>query len=385
MPTIYLDHAATSPLHSAALDEMLPYFTEVFGNASSVHSYGRKARAVLEQARADVADLMKVKPSEIVFTSGGTEANNIALIGYALANQEMGTHLITTEVEHHAVLHTMDELEHQGFRVTRLPVDGTGRIRPKDLEAALTKETILVSIMYGNNEVGTIQPLDEVAALLSTHQAVLHTDAVQAAGTQPLVARELGVDLMSIASHKLNGPKGVGCLYIREGLSLAPLHFGGEQERKRRAGTENVPGVVGFAKAFRLASEEREERSARYQLFYETFVSVMKEADVEFVLNGDASNRLSHILNVSFPGVSTETLLMQLDLEGIAASGGSACTAGTLKPSHVIQAMTGEDERVQTAVRFSFGYTNTLDDVEAAFRRVAQIVKGSQESTAFID
>lgn len=272
MKQIYLDHAATSVLHPQALEAMMPYFSTVFGNPSSIHQFGRQAKQALIEARESIASLLNANSNEVLFTSGGTEANNLALIGFARANREKGTHIITSEIEHHAVLHTLEELEKEGFSITKLPVNENGQISFAQLKNALTEETILVSIMFANNEVGTVQPIKEIGELLKGHQAAFHSDAVQAAGLYELNTDELAIDLMTIASHKLNGPKGIGCLFVREGIELEPLLHGGEQERKRRAGTENVAGAVGFAHAFNQAYAEREQRRQSYKLYRTMFL-----------------------------------------------------------------------------------------------------------------
>ncbi|AST98714.1 iron-sulfur cofactor synthesis [Niallia circulans] len=386
MKQIYLDHAATSVLHPQALEAMMPYFSTVFGNPSSIHQFGRQAKQALMEARESIASLLSANNNEVLFTSGGTEANNLALIGFARANREKGTHIITSEIEHHAVLHTLEELAKEGFSITKLPVNENGQISLAQLKNALTEETILVSIMFANNEVGTVQPIKEIGELLKGHQAALHSDAVQAAGLYELNTDELGVDLMTIASHKLNGPKGIGCLFVREGIELEPLLHGGEQERKRRAGTENVAGAVGFAQAFNQAYAEREQRRQSYKLYRTMFFETMERRGVAVLENGESGERLDHILNVCFPGASTEPLLMKLDLQGIAASGGSACTAGTLQPSHVIQAMYGKDShRVKEAIRFSFGITNSKEELAYAFEQIADCVLSEQGKKAFIE
>ncbi|WP_078390879.1 cysteine desulfurase family protein [Shouchella patagoniensis] len=385
MEQIYLDHAATSLLHPAALDAMLPYFAEDFGNPSSTHQFGRVARQGLMEARKTIAAYLQATEHEVLFTSGGTEANNLALIGYARANREKGNHIITTEIEHHAVLHTLDQLKSEGFLVTYLKVNEEGLVSIEDVRKALTDKTILVSVMYGNNEVGVVQPIEEIGELLLGHQAVFHTDAVQAAGLLSLDVEALNVDMMSIASHKLNGPKGVGCLYVRDRLKLSPLFFGGEQERKRRAGTENVPGAVGFAKALSIANDNREQRISDYKHYREIFHSIMKRHEIRVTENGSEVLRLPHILNVCFEGIHTDQLLMKLDLLGIAASGGSACTAGAHVPSHVINAMYGSgSKQLQEAVRFSFGLSNTEDEVRRAFEKIASSVKDERERSEFI-
>ncbi|SFD63080.1 cysteine desulfurase [Bacillus sp. OV194] len=379
MDRIYVDHAATSPIHPDVVQEMLPYFTEHFGNPSSIHQFGRKTRQLLDEARITAAKSIGAHPSQIMFTSGGTEADNAAIFGTVYANSEHGKHIITTQIEHHAVLHACEELERQGFEVTYLPVDETGRISIQALKKALREDTILVTVMYGNNEVGTIQDIQAIGEILKDHHAYFHTDAVQAYGVLSLNVQELQVDLLSVSGHKINGPKGTGYLYIGDGVSIAPSFFGGEQERKRRAGTENVAGIAGFAKAISIMAEEGPQKAETYEGFKKTMLSIFKEEGIEHMVNGSAEHGLPHILNVSFPGVKTEVLLVNLDLAGIAASSGSACTAGSIEPSHVLTAMFGKTDRTKNAIRFSFGLHNTEEQIEKTARETAKIVKRLQK------
>lgn len=375
MEPIYLDHAATTPIAKEVLDAMYPVYEQVFGNPSSVHSFGRKARQILDQARRTIAAEIGADEKEIIFTSGGTEADNLAMIGTALANKDKGNHIITTAQEHHAILHTAEYLEKHGFEVTYLPVYEDGKIRAEDLQKALTDETILVSIMFVNNETGIIQPIQEISRLLEDHQAYFHTDAVQAFGLMDIDVGQLGVDMLTVSSHKINGPKGIGCLYVKENIKLQPLQFGGEQERKRRAGTENVVSVVGLQKAVELAAEHREKRIKEYKEFRELFLTELKKHDVSFEINGDPASSVPSILNISFPGANVEAMLTNFDLGGVAASSGSACTAGSVDPSHVLSAMYGKDHPCTTnSIRFSFGSANTAENVSEAARRVAAIV-----------
>jgi cysteine desulfurase len=372
--TIYLDHAATTPVHPRVVAAMQPYLTDIFGNPSSIHGYGRDSRMALEKARDEIARFMDADPQSLIFTSGGTEADNMAIIGVAMANRERGKHIITSRVEHHAVLHACEYLEQLGFEVTYLPVDETGMVRVEDVKRALRPDTILVSVMYGNNEVGTIQPIEEIGLLLRERGVYFHTDAVQVFGVLPLKIRELPVDMLSVSAHKINGPKGVGALYLGREVTFLPHLHGGSQERKRRAGTENVAGIVGFAEAVKVAAEEREQRVEKYLQMREAMLRVWREEGIAFHVNGHPEKCLPHILNVSFPGVHTETMLMNLDLAGIAASSGSACTSGSLEVSHVLQAMCLRDDRTESAIRFSFGVTNTLEQAERAARTAAEIV-----------
>lgn len=375
MQHIYLDHAATSPMHPDIVESMLPYMTEVFGNPSSIHYFGRKSRHAVDEARLTIADSIHAKPNEIVFTSGGTEADNLAIMGTTLAMQEKGKHIITSVIEHHAVLHTCEQLEKQGYTVTYLPVNEDGLVSVKDVEAALTAETILVTIMFGNNEVGSIQPIKEIGELLQNHQAVFHTDAVQAYGLVDIDVDHYNIDLLSVSAHKINGPKGTGFLFMREGKKIAPLLYGGEQEKKRRAGTENVAGIVGLQNAAKRAKQTMNEKTTLYGDFKKTFVSILKEQDITFEVNGDLSKSLPHVLNIYFPGTNVESMLVNLDLAGIAASSGSACTAGSIDPSHVLVAMFGKDsDRIASSIRFSFGLGNTIDEIKTAAVETAKII-----------
>ncbi|ANX13035.1 cysteine desulfurase NifS [Fictibacillus arsenicus] len=375
MKNVYLDHAATSPVHPEVIEEMIPYLTEHFGNPSSIHQFGRRARKVLDDARTTIASSINAARNEIIFTSGGTESDNLAILGTASALMEKGKHVITTRVEHHAVLHTFHELEKRGFKVTYLSVDKNGRISLDELKASLREETILVSIMYCNNETGTTQDIKEIGSLLKEKNIIFHTDAVQAYGLIPIDVAELNVDLLSASGHKINSPKGTGFLYVKESVPFLPQGFGGEQERKRRAGTENVAGIAALNKAAALAMKERDERFAQYMNYRDTMKKIWDEESIQYLENGSNEYFLPHILNVSFPGVKTEVLLVNLDIAGIAASSGSACTAGSHEPSHVLAAMFGEDERTKSSVRFSFGLGNELEDIEYAARETAKIVK----------
>ncbi|ACJ33116.1 Cysteine desulfurase family aminotransferase [Anoxybacillus flavithermus WK1] len=373
---IYLDHAATSPVHPQVVEAMVPYMTTYFGNPSSIHSFGRETRRALDEAREIIAKTIGAKANEIIFTSGGTEADNLAIIGVAMANRERGRHIITTSVEHHAVLNTCKYLQKQGFDVTYLPVDEHGIISVEQLKSALRDDTVLVSIMFGNNETGVLQPIHDIGQLLRDHDVYFHTDAVQAYGLVPIDVHELGIDSLSVSSHKINGPKGVGFLYVREGVRLTPHIYGGEQERKRRAGTENVPGIVGLQKAAELAQQTMSEKRALYEQFQRIMLMTFEREGIDYAVNGHETNRLPHVLNVAFFGTNVEALLVNLDLAGIAASSGSACTAGSIDPSHVLVAMYGnESDRIRSSVRFSFGYGNTLEQVERAAYDIAKIVK----------
>lgn len=374
MNPIYLDHAATTPMHPEVMQVMSESMKELFGNPSSVHHFGRQARKYLDQARRTAAKSIGADEKEIVFTSGGTEADNLALIGAAFANKSKGNHIITTVIEHHATLHTAQYLETQGFRVTYLPVDETGCVSVKDLKQVLTDETILVSIMMVNNETGVIQPIKEIGNLLKDHQAYFHTDAVQAYGLLPIEVNNMGVDMLTTSGHKINGPKGIGFLYVKQGTLIEAQHFGGEQERKRRPGTENFPAIIAFQKAIEIMEAERTERVQKYQAFKQLFMDGLEENAIRFSINGTADT-VATIVNVSFPNTNVEVLLMNFDLAGVAASSGSACTAGSVEPSHVLSAMYGEgNEKTYNSIRFSFGLANDREQVKEAAKQVAKIV-----------
>lgn len=376
MQTIYLDHAATTPIHPEVSAVYMKAMESVFGNPSSIHSFGRTSRKLLDDARKIIAEALHAEPNEIIFTSGGTEADNIAVFGTATTMKEKGNHIITTAIEHHAVLNSCKELEKNGFQVTYLPVNEDGQISADQVAEALTDQTVLVSIMYGNNEVGTIQPIKEIGEIVKNHQAIFHTDAVQAFGIMELNVNELQVDLLSASAHKLNGPKGVGFLYQRKGLQTTPLHFGGEQERKRRAGTENVPAIAGFAEAIKIARNDMKDNHSKYDRYQTILTDVFLQEGIDFEVNADATDRLPHVVNISFPGTEIESLLVNMDMAGLAVSSGSACTAGSLEPSHVLSAMWGSDSpKLRNSVRFSFGLGLDEQLVREAATKTAQIIK----------
>lgn len=363
MGSLYFDHAATSPTRREVIEAMLPYFAEFAGNPSSIHMFGQKAKRALDEARRTVADLLGARPAEIYFTSGATESNNIAIQGAARSYAQFGRHLITSAFEHHAVLHTFQALEKQSFQVTYLRPDAQGLVRPEDVEKSLRPDTILVSIMLANNEVGTLQPIREIAGILRRRGILFHTDAVQAVGKVPVNVRELGVDMLSLTAHKFYGPKGVGALYVRDGVEIAPLFFGGHQEGALRPGTQNVPGIVGLAAALRLACQEMEEESARLGRLRDLLEQSIIERIPNVHINGHPEQRLAHISNVSFAGLDGEALLLALDMQGIAVSTGSACTAGSTEPSHVLRAMGVDPLLARGSIRFSLGRDNTEEDV----------------------
>ncbi|KTD88270.1 cysteine desulfurase family protein [Paenibacillus etheri] len=376
MKTIYLDHAASTPVHPEVAKVMLNIMTEQYGNASSVHQFGRSAKRILNGARDSIAAFLGCLSEEWVFTGGGTESDNLALYGAAAAVSHKGKHIITTQIEHHAVLHTCEELEKEGFKVTYLPVDSTGRVSVTDLEAALQEDTVLISVMYANNEVGTVQPIQEIGQLAKERGILFHVDAVQALGALPITLRELPVDYMSFTAHKINGPQGIGGLYVRSGAPLHPRLHGGLQERGRRAGTENLAGAAGFAKAVEIAVKGLSERQQnmkflRNRLLGELDTLIGRES---YSLNGNSEHFLPSILNLSFPGAGTDVMLMNLDMEGIAAASGSACTSGSLEISHVLKAMGLPKNILESAIRFSIGLGNTTEEIEYVARKVETIL-----------
>jgi len=378
---IYLDHSATTPVDSRVAAVMTHALTETFGNASSVHKFGQQARAAVDRARREVASLIDARQNEIVFTSGGTEANNLALKG--LSHGE-AAHLITSSIEHPSVRGVCEALEQRGWDVTRLPVYENGIVRIDDLKAAITARTLLITIMAANNEIGTLQPIAEigkvVAAKRSDGQKIwFHTDAVQAAGRVPINVDELGCDLLSMSGHKLYAPKGVGALFVRRGVRLQSQSVGGHQERERRAGTENVPGIVAFGEAARLARKEFSERNEHDKQLRDMFEHLVIERIGDVVLNGDRQKRLPHLSNISFRFIEGEGLLINLDLQGVAVSTGSACSSGTLEPSPVVRALGHNDELARGSIRFSFGKDNSVDDVNYTVEALTSAVQKLRE------
>jgi cysteine desulfurase len=376
MKTIYLDHAASTPVHPEVAKVMLNIMTEQYGNASSVHQFGRSAKKILNGARDSIAAFLGCSPEEWVFTGGGTESDNLALYGAAAAVSHKGKHIITTQIEHHAVLHTCEELEKEGFKVTYLPVDSSGRVSVTDVEAALQEDTVLISVMYANNEVGTVQPIQEIGQLAKERGILFHVDAVQALGALSITLRELPVDYMSFTAHKINGPGGIGGLYVRSGAPLHPRLHGGLQERGRRAGTENLAGAAGFAKAVEIAVTGLTERQQNMKLLRN---SLLEELDTligreRYSLNGNSEHFLPSILNLSFPEARTDIMLMNLDMEGVAAASGSACTSGSLEISHVLKAMELPQNILESAIRFSIGLGNTTEEIEYVARKVETIL-----------
>ena len=377
---IYLDNAATTPIRDEVLNEMIPYFTHNYGNPSSLYEIAQVARNAVDMSREQIAKILNCKPSEIVFTSGGTESDNMAIIGVGRALSDKGNHLITTEIEHHAVIHSMEAMENQGFNVDYVGVDRQGIINLDELSSKINSETILVSIMFVNNEIGTIQNLQEISNLVNDKargldkKIFLHTDAVQAAGKLDLDVEALGVDIMSLSAHKFGGPKGVGCLYVKKGTPISPIIFGGGQERQRRSGTENVPGIVGFSKAFSMAESERGIFNSHCEKLKQKFMTEIKNIGHEVIISSSKNHAVSNVVNVCFPGFEGEPILIGLDMAGICASSGSACSSASLDPSHVLVAI-GIDPKVAVgSVRFSFSLSNTMNDVKYAIERLSSIL-----------
>jgi cysteine desulfurase len=372
MRRIYLDHAATTPTHPDVVKAMLPFFTDVFGNPSSVHSYGQEAKGAVEEARIKTAELIGARSEEIVFTSGGTEADNFALKGAAYANGHKGNHIITTSVEHHAVMEVCKFLGRRGFTITYLPVDEYGLVDPDDVRKAITAKTMLISIIHANNEVGAIEPISEIGKIAKEAEIYFHTDAVQAVGHIPVNVDKLKADLLSISAHKLYGPKGVGALYVRKGTKLISLLQGGEQEKRRRAGTENVPAIVGLGKAVELAGQEMDKEAERLAGFRDKLIIGLSEKIDHVHLNGHPTRRLPNNVCVSIDFVEGESMLLNLDLEGICASTGSACSSASLEPSHVLLALGLSPEQAHGSLRFTLGRENSEADVE----RVLEVLPG---------
>lgn len=374
MERVYLDYAATTPTDSKVLEAMLPYFTDYFGNPSSLHSFGRETKQAVEMAREKIATFIGAKPEEIIFTSGGTESDNTALIGVAQAKRNKGTHIITTAIEHHAVLETCRFLEKIGFRLTYLNVDKYGLVDPSDVEKAIKSDTILISIMHANNEIGTIQPIAAIGQIAREKGITFHTDAVQTFGHIPINVDDLKVDLLSASAHKLYGPKGVGILYARKGTNFIPFMHGGDQERGRRASTLNVPSIVGFGKATELASQEMETETNKLIPLREKLINGIIEGIEDSYLNGDATQRLPNNVNVSIAYVEGESMILNLDMEGIACSTGSACTSSSLEPSHVLMAIGLSPELAHGSLRFSLGKYSTAQDIDRVLEVLPAIV-----------
>jgi cysteine desulfurase len=381
---IYLDYAATTPTHPEVVKAMLPYFTDAFGNPSSIHSLGQETKAAVEEAREKVAHLIGTRSEEIVFTSGGTEADNFAVKGIAYANRQRGNHIITTSIEHHAVLEPCKFLEGQGFEVTYFPVDKYGLVDPENVRKAITNKTILISVMHANNEIGTIEPIPEIARIARRQEIYFHTDAVQTTGHIPVNVDELGVDLLSISAHKLYGPKGIGALYIRKGTRITPFMHGGEQERGRRATTENVPAIVGFGKAVEMADGEMKDEMERLTFLRDELIRGLFERIEGIYLNGHPSLRLPNNVNMSVEFVEGESMAISLDLEGIAASTGSACASSAIEASHVLLALGLPPWLCHGSLRLSLGRETTREDIDRVLEVLPRIVGRLRAMSPFL-
>jgi len=380
---IYMDHSATTPVHPAVREAMAPFFEAAFGNPSSLHRLGQEAHHAVEDARRQVAEIFGCHPSEVVFTSCGSESDNLALRGVAFANRKRGRHLVVSAVEHHAVLHTAEQLaQHFGFEVTYVPVDGEGRVNPADVQAAIRDDTVLISVMYANNEVGTVQPVAEIGAIARERGIPFHTDAVQAAAYLDLHVDELNVDLLALSGHKHFAPKGVGVLYVRRGTRLLPMLTGGGQEQNRRAGTHNVAYIVGMATALKIVQENRETENRRLAALRDRLAQGLTAAIPEARLTGSPTARLPGHLSLTLEGLEAVGILMGLDLEGICASSGSACASGATEPSHVLRAMGVPLSRCYGALRFSLGYQNTEEDVDRVIAVLPPLVQRLKKAMA---
>jgi cysteine desulfurase len=375
MRRIYMDHAATTPFHPEVTEAMLPYLGERFGNPSSIYGEGREARRAVEEARSQVANALGADPAEIIFTSGGTEADNLAVLGAARAGSGENRHIVTTVIEHHAVLEPCHYLEREGFEVTYLPVDGSGILDPEEVRKAITPSTLLVSVMHANNEIGTVQPVEEISAVCRVAGIYLHTDAVQAVGALDVDVDRLGVDLLSVSAHKLYGPKGTGCLYARRGTKLESILLGGGQERRMRSGTENVAGIVGFATAMRLAAEEWKTRSDQVRPLRDRLIGGILERIPYTRLNGDRERRLPNNVNVLFDYIEGEAICLKLDLQGVAASTGSACSSESGEVSHVLLALGIPQEKAHGSLRLTLGRENTAEDVDLVLEKLPPIIE----------
>lgn len=374
MRSVYMDHSATTPVDPEVFNEMIPYYTDRYGNASSVYSLGQQARRAVETARDQVAELINASAAEIIFTAGGTEADNQALIRYAQLNRSRGNHIITSAIEHHAILHTCEYLRKEGFDITILPVNEYGVVEPQRLEQAMKKETILVSVMHANNEVGTIEPIKDLAAIAHQGGAVFHTDAVQSLGKIPVDVQDMGIDMLSGSAHKLYGPKGVGFLFVRKGVKIDHLLHGGGQERQLRAGTENVPGIVGFGKAAELARIHMPERVEKLNRLGKRLIKGITDAIPKSRLTGDPHNRIPGSVSFCFEFVEGESILLMLDSLGIMASSGSACTSGSLDPSHVLLALGLPHEIAHGSLRLTMGKDNTEEDVDYVLKVLPTVI-----------
>ncbi|MGI6467444.1 MAG: cysteine desulfurase NifS [Syntrophomonadaceae bacterium] len=374
MKSVYMDHSATTPVDARVFEAMIPYLTSEFGNPSSIHSKGQKARQAVETGREQIAALINADPREIIFTSGGTEADNQAIITYALNNSQKGKHLITSAIEHHAVLDSFHYLQGLGFDVTFLPVNAQGMVEAETLAKAIRPDTILVSVMHANNEIGTIQPIEELAAISHEAGAVFHTDAVQTIGKIPIDVRKMGIDMLSASSHKLHGPKGIGCLYVKKGVRIKNLFHGGGQESRLRAGTENVPGIVGFGKAAEIAGQEMHKRAEHLNRLGQRLREGIVNSIPNTIVTGHPEMRVPGSVSVCFEFVEGESILLMLDSYGIMASSGSACTSGALEPSHVLLAIGLPHEIAHGSLRLTLGKDNTQEDVDYVLEVLPRII-----------
>ena len=373
---IYMDYSATTPVKKEVVEEMMPYLTDYFGNASSFHSFGREAKEALDKARSQVASLINANPNEIYFTAGGTESDNWAIEGVAFAHKNKGNHIITSKIEHHGVLHPCEYLEkHHGFEVTYLDVDSEGRVDLEQLKNSIKDTTILITIMFANNEIGTIQPIKEIAEIAKEHKIIFHTDAVQAAGNINIDVKELGVDLMSMSSHKIYGPKGIGALYIKRGTKLHTFVHGGAQERKKRAGTENIPAIVGYGKAAEMAKENMDNHIEQLTKLRTKLIDGILERIPYTRVNGSLTHRLPGNVNFGFEFIEGEGILLLLDMLGIAASSGSACTSGSLDPSHVLMAIGLPHEIAHGSLRLSIGDFTTEEDIDYIIDNLPKVIE----------
>lgn len=371
----YFDHAATTAVEEDVLKEMIPYFYLNYGNASAIYSLGRHNRKVIEDSRAKIAKAINANSKEIYFTGCGSESDNLAIKGIAYANKNKGNHIITTKIEHHAVLNSCETLERQGFKVTYLNVDEKGFVNLEELENSITNETILISIMFANNEIGTIQPIKDIGRIAKKHNIYFHTDAVQAVGNVKIDVRNMNIDLLSMSAHKFYGPKGVGALYVKNGIDFEKIQDGGHQEKNKRAGTENVPGIVGIGKAIELIYKNFDEYNEKLKNLRDYYFSQVESKIKDIKINGDKENRLPGNANISFRGVDGEELLLYLDARGICASAGSACTTGSTSPSHVLVAIGLDNELAGGALRVTFGIDNTKEDVDFLVDSLVEIVE----------
>lgn len=375
MNRIYVDNAATTPVRQQVLDKMIPFFVDIYGNASSIYSEGRESKKALDEARDKIAKSLNCEPKEVFFTSGGTEADNWAITAVAMANKSKGNHIITSAIEHHAVLHTCQYLEKHGFEVTYLPVDEFGVVQPSELEKVITDKTVLVTVMMANNEIGTIQPIKELAQIAKAHGAYFHTDAVQAVGHIPVDVKDLGIHLLSLSAHKFNGPKGIGVLYIKSETRIHNYMHGGAQERNRRAGTENIAGIIGMAEALSIAVSDLEEKQKNLITLRDDLIEQITAKIPYCRLNGHRTNRLPGNINISFEFIEGESLLLMLDMKGISASSGSACTSGALDPSHVLLAIGLKHDIAHGSLRISLDWQNTKEEIDYIVESLIPIVE----------